>query len=34
MQSMVLVGGIQEWVNGGEEFTKLVEEYQVEAWRK
>jgi hypothetical protein len=26
MQSMVLVGGIQEWVNGGEEFTKLVEE--------
>jgi len=34
MQSMVLVGGIQEWVNGGEEFTKLVEEYQAEIWRK
>lgn len=32
--SIVLVEGIAGWVNGGVECTKLIDEYDPEAWRK
>lgn len=32
MESIVLSGGIKEWVAGGVEFTELVTEYQLEEW--
>jgi arsenical-resistance protein 2 len=34
MESIVLTGGINEWVAGGVEFIELVTEYQAEAWTK
>jgi len=32
--SLVLVEGIAGWVKGGAEYTKLIDEYDPEAWHK
>ena len=32
--SLVLVEGIAGWARGGAEYTKLMDEYDPEVWRK
>lgn len=33
MQSLVLVDGIKGWSNAGEEYVRLMDEYQEKVWK-
>jgi arsenical-resistance protein 2 len=33
MESFILDGGIKGWASGGEQFVKLMDGYQEEAWK-
>lgn len=33
IRSFVLCGGIKGWAKAGVEYTKLMDEYQEDAWR-
>jgi arsenical-resistance protein 2 len=32
MKSFMLIGGIKGWASAGSEYTKLMDEYQENAW--
>ena len=34
MESLVLEGGIKGWVCAGEEYVKLMDEYEAAVWEK
>jgi arsenical-resistance protein 2 len=33
MESFILEGGIKGWSTGGDQFVKLMDGYQEEAWK-
>ena len=34
IESYILAEGVSGWANAGEEFTKMMDEYREECWRK